>query len=130
MNTIELHQGDCLEVMKTIPSASIDLILADLPFGQTSHPQDKVIPFEPLWEQYKRISKDNSAIILFAQGLFYVDLVQSNRKMFRYDLVWDKVLTTGFLNANKMPLRVHEQIAVFYKKPPVYNPQKNKGQAK
>lgn len=78
--------------------------------------------------QYERIIKDNGCIALFGQGLFYVDLVNSNRKLFRYDLVWDKVLTTGFLNAKKMPLRQHEQIAIFYKKLPTYNPQFTEGQ--
>lgn len=114
---------DCLEGMKTIPDKSIDMILCDLPYGETDNFEDKPLPFEPLWEQYKRIIKHNGAIVLFAQGLFYVDLVNSNRKMFRYDFSWDKVLTSGFLNANKMPLRQHEQIAVFYKKKPTYNPQ-------
>ena len=85
------------------------------------------IPFEPLWEQYKRVTKDNAAIVLFAQGLFFVDLVQSNRKMYRYDLCWDKILISGFLNAKRMPLRQHEQIAVFYKKKPTYNPQMSIG---
>ena len=124
---IDLTQGDCLELMKDIPDKSVDMILCDLPYGKTQNAEDKPIPFEPLWEQYNRIIKDNGAILLFGQGTFYVDLVNSNRKMFRYDLVWDKVLTTGFLNANKMPLRSHEQIAVFYKKLPTYNPQFTEG---
>ena len=114
---------DCLEGMKKIPDKSVDMILCDLPYGVTQNKKDVVIPFVPLWEQYERIIKDNGAIVLFAQGLFYVDLVSSNRKLFRYDLIWDKVLSSGFLNANRMPLRQHEQIAVFYKKLPTYNPQ-------
>lgn len=109
--------------MKGIPDKSIDMILCDLPYGTTSNPADIVIPFSQLWEQYERVIKDDGAILLFAQGIFYVDLVNSNRKMYRYDLVWDKELTSGFLNANRRPLRQHEQIAVFYKKMPVYNPQ-------
>lgn len=124
---IELMNGDCLEKMKEIPDKSVDLILCDLPYGVTANKLDIVIPFEPLWGEYDRITKDNSAILLFAQGMFYVDLVNSNRKIFKYDLIWDKELTTGFLNAKKMPLRKHEQIAVFYKKQPVYNPQMTKG---
>lgn len=124
---IELYNADCLEKMKDIPDKSIDMILCDLPYGVTQNSKDIVIPFEPLWEQYNRIIKDNGAILLFAQGLFYVDVVNSNRKLFRYDLVWDKVLTSGFLNANRMPLRRHEQIAVFYKKLPTYNPQFTQG---
>lgn len=109
--------------MRNIPDKSVDMILCDLPYGVTHNKSDVVIPFEPLWEQYNRIIKDNGVIVLFAQGVFYIDLVNSNRKMFRYDLVWDKQLATGFLNANRMPLRRHEQIAVFYKKLPTYNPQ-------
>ena len=127
MNNIELYNGDCLEVMKTLHNKSIDMILTDLPYGLTQNKTDIIIPFESLWEQYERIIKDNGAIVLFAQGLFYVALVNSNIKLFRYDLVWDKVLTSGFLNAKRMPLRQHEQIAVFYKKLPTYNPQFTEG---
>ena len=121
MNTI--HLGDCLEIMNDIKDGSVDLILCDLPYGTTNNDKDIVIPFDELWKHYKRVIKENGAIVLFAQGLFYIDLVNSNREMFRYDLIWDKILTTGFLNANRMPLRSHEQIAVFYKKQPTYNPQ-------
>ena len=123
MITQKLILGDCLEKMKDIPKKSIDLILCDLPYGLTQNSKDIALPFDKLWEQYNRIIKDNGCIALFAQGLFYVDLVNSNRKMFRYDLIWDKVLTSGFLNAKCMPLRQHEQIAIFYKKLPTYNPQ-------
>ena len=112
----DLYLGDCLDVMKQIPSGSLDMIACDLPYGVTQNKLDIVIPFEPLWREYKRIIKERGCIALFAQGVFFVELVQSNRKMFRYDLVWDKVLTTGFLNAGRMPLRQHEQIAIFYKK--------------
>jgi site-specific DNA-methyltransferase (adenine-specific) len=109
--------------MPIIPDKSIDMILADLPFGVTNNKKDIVIPFELLWKEYERIIKDNGAIALYAQGIFYVDLVNSNRKLFRYDLVWNKILTSGFLNANRQPMRIHEQIGIFYKKQPVYNPQ-------
>lgn len=126
--SIELLHGDCLNLMQSIPDKSIDMILCDLPFGVTQNKADIVIPFEPLWKQYGRIIKDNGAIVLFGQGVFYVDLVNSNRKLFRYDLVWDKQLVSGFLNAKRMPLRQHEQIAVFYKRPPTYNPQFTQGQ--
>ena len=122
-----LLQGDCLEVMQQLPPKSVDLISCDLPYGVTQNAKDVQIPFGPLWKEYERIIKDHGAILLFAQGMFYIDLVNSNRKMFRYDLVWDKQLTTGFLNAKRMPLRQHEQIAVFYKKPPVYHPQFTQG---
>ena len=121
--TVQLYLGDCLEIMGHIPEKSVDMILCDLPYGKTNNIEDKLIPFEELWSHYNRIIKDNGAIVLFSQGAFYVDLVNSNRKMFRYDFVWDKELTSGFLNANRMPLRQHEQIAVFYKKLPTYNPQ-------
>lgn len=126
MNT--LYYGDCLDIMKQIGDGTIDLVLCDLPYGTTQNKWDAVIPFDSLWEQYNRVAKPNAAFVLFAQGLFYVDLVNSNRANFRYDIVWDKQLKSGFLNANVMPLRVHEQIAVFYKSKPTYNPQKVKGQ--
>ena len=123
----DLYLGDCLDVIKQIPSGSLDMIACDLPYGVTQNKLDIVIPLEPLWNEYKRIIKERGCIALFAQGIFFVELVQSNRKMFRYDLVWDKVLTTGFLNAGRMPLRQHEQIAVFYKKLPEYHPQFTEG---
>ena len=123
----DLILGDCLVEMKNISDKSVDMICCDLPYGVTQNSSDVTIPFKPLWDEYERIIKDNGAIVLFAQGLFYVDLVNSNRKLFRYDLIWNKVLTSGFLNAKRMPLRQHEQIAVFYKKLPVYNPQFSTG---
>ena len=126
---VNLMHGDCLKLMNTLAEKSVDLILCDLPYGVTNNKSDIVIPFEPLWEQYKRIIKDSGAICLFAQGIFFVDLVNSCRELFRYDLIWDKILPTGFLNANRMPLRVHEQIAVFYKSLPTYNPQFSEGEA-
>ena len=124
---MKLYNGDCLEVMKTIPDKSVDMICCDLPYELTQNKDDIKIPFEPLWKEYERIIKDNGCIALFAQGLFYIDLVNSNRKLFRYDLVWDKVLTSGFLNAKRMQLRKHEQIAIFYKKLPTYTPQFSQG---
>lgn len=125
---IDLKLGDCIKLMNDIEDNSIDLILCDLPFQKTKNKWDKIIPFEELWKQYNRIIKENGAIILFSQGSFYIDLVNSNRSQFRYDLVWDKQLTTGFLNCNRQPLRKHEQIAVFYKKQPTYNPIFTQGQ--
>ena len=128
LNTI--HQGDCLELMKEIPDKSVDMILCDLPYGQTARNKwDTVIPFEKLWEQYNRIIKENGSITLFANGLFTSDLMQSNRKNWKYNLVWNKVLASGHLNANKQPMRVHEDIVVFYKKQPAYNSQKIEGKA-
>ncbi len=123
MSKIELYRGDCLEEMKKIPNKSIDLILCDLPYGCTHNKVDTPIPLDLLWKQYERVIKNHGAVLLFSQGLFYIDLVNSNRKLFRYDLIWDKILVSGFLNAKRMPLRQHEQVAVFYKKSPTYNPQ-------
>jgi site-specific DNA-methyltransferase (adenine-specific) len=113
---------DCIEGMKLIDDRSIDLIITDLPYGTTKNKWDCIIPFDKLWGQYERIIKDNGAILLFSAQPFTTDLINSNRKLFRYDLVWDKVLSSGFLNAHKMPMRTHETICVFYKKPPKYNP--------
>ena len=119
---MDLLQGDCLELMKNIPDCSIDLILCDLPYGITKCNFDKIIPFEELWKEYKRIIKEHGAIILFSAQPFTTDLIQSNRKMFRYEIIWEKTLPTGFLNAKKMPMKYHENICVFYKHLPTYNP--------
>ncbi len=117
-----------MELMKNIPNKSVDMVLCDLPYGQTKRNKwDTIIPFEPLWNQYKRIIKTNGLIILFGNGMFTADLMISNREMWRYNLIWEKTQPTGFLNANKMPLRNHEDICVFYTSQPTYNPQKTKG---
>ena len=118
-----LLQGDCLELMKQVPDKSIDLILCDLPYGTTANKWDTVIPFDKLWAQYKRIIKDNGAILLFSQMPFGANLIMSNPKMFRYEWIWEKEQGTGWLNAKKMPLKKHENILVFYKHLPTYNPQ-------
>ena len=120
---MELLNGDCLELMKDIPDKSIDLILCDLPYGTTHNKWDTIIPFDKLWAQYKRIIKDNGAILLFSQMPFGASLIMSNPKMFRYEWIWEKNQAVGFLNAKKMPLRKHENILVFYKHLPTYNPQ-------
>ena len=114
---------DCLQGIKKIEENSIDLILCDLPYGVTSNKKDIPLPLEELWTQYKRVIKENGVIILTSQFPFSIDLINTNRSWFRYDLIWDKVLPTGFLNANRMALRVHEHILVFYRKQPTYNPQ-------
>ena len=119
--------GDCLELMNDIPDGSIDMILCDLPYGTTKNKWDSVIPFEPLWEQYNRVIKDNGAIVLFSQMPFTVDLVASNYKDFRYEWIWEKLSASGHLNANRMPMKKHENILVFYKKLPTYNPQFTEG---
>lgn len=133
MEIDKIYKEDCLIGMRDIPDKSIDAIICDLPYGvlnrqNKSAQWDNIIPFEPLWEQYERIIKDNGAIVLFAQGMFTAQLMMSNPKMWRYNLVWRKGnRTTGFLNANRMPLRNHEDICVFYKSLPTYNPQMWKG---
>ena len=119
----EIYHGDCLEIMKNIPDKSVDMVLCDLPYGTTRNKWDTVIPLDLLWEQYERIIKDNGAIVLFAQTPFDKVLGVSNLKMLRYEWIYSKTKPTGFLNANKMPLKKHENILVFYKKLPTYNPQ-------
>ena len=123
----QLMFGDCLERMKEIPDGSIDLILADPPFGTTKCSWDSVIPFEPMWNELKRIIKPNGAVVLFGAEPFSSMLRCSNLKMFKYDWVWEKSKATGFLNSKKQPLRAHEVISVFYSKPPTYNPQMVEG---
>ena len=125
--TVELIHGDCLEVMPTLTDKSIDMILCDLPYGTTACKWDTIIPFEPLWKQYKRIIKDNGAIVLFGGQPFASALVMSNVKMFKYGWIWAKSKATGHLNAKIQPLRVSENICVFYNKQCVYNPQMVKG---
>lgn len=121
-------QGDCIEVMKKIPDKSIDMILCDLPYGTTQNKWDSLIPLDELWAQYNRIIKDNGAIVLTSQGIFTAKLILSNEKNFKYKWVWEKSKATNFLNAKKQPLRKHEDICVFYKKQPVYNPQMTAGE--
>ena len=120
--------GDCLRYMNYIKDKSIDLIVCDLPYGVTLNPKDKRINLKKLWIHYERIIKYKGVIVLTSQFPFTLDLINSNKKWFRYDLIWDKQLTSGFLNANRMPLRSHEHILVFYKKLGTYNPQFTEGQ--
>jgi site-specific DNA-methyltransferase (adenine-specific) len=122
MDLNRIYLGDCLELMNDIPDGSIDMILCDLPYGTTQNKWDIIIPFPELWEQYSRVIKENGAIILTGQQPFTTDLINSNRRIFRYEIIWEKTLPLGFLNAKKMPLRAHENILVFYKKLPTYNP--------
>lgn len=123
----EIIHGDCLELMKDIPTASVDMILCDLPYGTTKCKWDVIIPFEMLWEQYERVIKDNGAIVLTAAQPFTSLLVMSNLKLFKYEWIYTKTKGVGYLNANKMPITNHENILVFYKKSPIYNPQYSKG---
>ena len=124
---IDLRHGDCLDVMKDIPDKSIDMILCDLPYGTTKNKWDSVIDLNELWTGYERIIKDNGAIVLFSQMPFTAELTHSNLKLFKYEWIWEKDNGTGFLNAKKMPLKIHENILVFYKKLPTYNPQMRTG---
>lgn len=121
-------EGDCLEAMKDLPEKSIDMILCDLPYGTTQNQWDSVIPLNELWKHYERIIKDNGAIVLTAQGLFSAKLMLSNPKLFKYKITWVKSKPTNFLNAKKQPLRKHEDILIFYKKQPHYNPQMTIGE--
>lgn len=121
MSKYELHLGDCLEVMKSIPAGSVDMILCDLPYGTTQNKWDSVIPFEALWTHYNRICK--GAIVLTSAQPFTSVLIVSNLRQFKYQWVWNKSKVTGVLNAKKQPLRNHEDICVFYQKQPTYNPQ-------
>lgn len=123
MKNIELWNGDCLELMKNIPDKSIDMILCDLPYGTTNCKWDIIIPFDKLWEQYNRIIKDNSVIVLFGNEPFSSHLRLSNIENYKYDWIWKKTKAQGFFNAKKMPLKDYENVSVFYKKQPIYNPQ-------
>lgn len=119
----KLIEGDCLEVMKNIPDKSIDMILCDLPYAMTQNKWDSLIPLDLLWKEYERIIKDNGAIVLTSQGVFTAKLILSNEKIFKYKVTWIKSKPTNFLNAKKQPLRKYEDICIFYKKQPTYNPQ-------
>lgn len=123
----KLMFGDCLERMKELETDSIDLCLTDPPYGTTACKWDSVISFEPMWEQLKRIVKDNGAICLFGSEPFSSALRMSNINMFKYDWIWNKLRTSGAFNANRMPLKSHEVVSVFYKKLPLYKPQMTKG---
>ncbi|MCQ2280831.1 MAG: hypothetical protein MJZ49_08550 [Bacteroidales bacterium] len=119
-----IYNEDCLVGMQRIPDGSVDCIICDLPYGTTQNKWDIIIPFDKLWEQYLRVAKENAAIVLFSQMPFTIDVVNSMRKYFRYELIWEKSQGSGFLNANKMPLKIHENILLFYRKLPTYNMQK------
>jgi DNA modification methylase len=122
-------QGDCLEVMQSIPDKSVNMILCDLPYGTTQNKWDSVIDLQKLWAEYERIIKDDGAIVLTSQGIFTAKLILSNEKLFKYKITWIKSKSTNFLNAKKQPLRKHEDICIFYKKQPTYNPQMTEGEA-
>lgn len=123
-----IFNHDCLKVMDYLISQNIkvDAIITDLPYGTTKNRWDNIIPFDEMWNRIWKINKDNGAVCLFCDGLFMANLMLSD-KNWKYNRIWNKELPSGFLNANKMPLRVTEEIAIFYKKQPTYNPQKVKG---
>lgn len=123
----KVYHMDCLEGMKLIKDKSIDMILCDLPYGQTSNKWDSLIDLKKLWEQYNRIIKDNGCIALTAKGKFMVDLICSNKDMYRYEWIWNKNKGANFAHAKRMPLNVHEYVLIFYKKQPTYNPQMVQG---
>ena len=126
----KIYNEDCIgeKGMCLIPDKSVNMILCDLPYGVTARNKwDTIIPFKPLWEQYERVIKDNGIICLTATQPFATKLINSNEKLFKYDLIWDKKLPTGFLNAKRQPLRRHELVLCFYKKMPIYNPIMRKG---
>ena len=122
MSDIKLLNGDCVQLMKNIPDKSIDMILCDLPYSMTSMKWDCLIPFDKLWEQYNRIAKDDGIIVLFSAGLFTIDLIESNRKMFKYKLIWNKNVPTGMSSAKYRPMKYYEEICVFANGKTTYNP--------
>lgn len=120
---MKLLHGDCLEKMKEIPDGSVDMVLSDPPYGTTACKWDSIIPLEPMWEQLKRVTKKNGAIVMTASQPFTSALVMSNLGMFKYDWCWKKSKVTGVLNAKKQPLRTKEDVLVFCRNTPVYYPQ-------
>ena len=124
MQINNIYNGDCLELMKEIQSGSIDMILCDLPYGTTACKWDTIIPFSELWSQYKRVIKENGAIVLTSSQPFTSALVMSNPKMFKYEWIWKKERPTNPLLCKKQPPKYHENILVFYQKQPIFNPTK------
>ena len=122
-----LFNGECLNIMSTLSDDCVDMVFCDLPYGTTQNSWDSLIPFDKLWEQYRRIVKENGAIVLTAQSPFDKILACSNLKDFRYEWIWEKNKATGHLNAKKMPMKAHENVLIFYRKLPTYNPQKTTG---
>ena len=128
MSDINLIHDDCLKVLPTIHDGSVDCIITDLPYGVTNKASeagkwDSPLPMEQMWEQFWRVLKPNGAVVLFAQGMFTAQLMMSQPKYWRYNLIWDKCRASGFLNSKRMPLRWHEDICVFYRSLPTYNVQ-------
>lgn len=127
MQPNQIINADCFDIFPHIQTASVDMIFTDLPYGTTQSPWDSVLPFDQLWAAYERIIKDNGAILLFAKAPFDKVLACSNLRLYKYDWIWEKNKATGHLNKTLMPLQAHENILVFYKRPPIYNPQMSQG---
>ena len=127
MKIDNIYNMDCLEGMKQIPDGTIDAVICDLPYGTTRNQWDSVIPLDQLWTEYRRITKPNAAIVLFGQQPFTSALLMSNPQNFRYEWIWQKSRATGHLNAKKMPMKIHENVLIFYDTLPTYNPQFTKG---
>ncbi|MBL7214923.1 MAG: site-specific DNA-methyltransferase [Phycisphaerae bacterium] len=125
----QVLDGDCLDIMNYLPANCVDMVLCDLPYGTTQNKWDSVISLDELWKRYHRVVKNNGAIVLTAQGVFTAKLILSNETDFKYKIIWEKSKPTNFLNAKKQPLRKHEDVCVFYRKPPVYNPEMRPGKA-
>lgn len=125
----KIFEEDCLDLMTYLPDSCVDMVLCDLPYGTTQNKWDSVIPLDKLWERYNRIVKKNGAIVLTSQGIFTAKLILSNEKCFKYKIVWEKSKPTNFLNAKKQPLRKHEDICVFYRNQPTFNPQMGIGKS-
>lgn len=121
MNQCDLYCGNCLELMQLLPDKSVDMVICDPPYGVTHNKWDKELDLGALWSEYNRITKDNAAILMFGSGKFLIKLAYSNLKYYRHKIVWKKTAPTGFLNAGRTPLRAHEDILVFYRKPPNFN---------
>lgn len=128
MDNVELILGDCLEIMPTLPAGSVDLILVDPPYGTTRCPWDEVIPYGKLWPEIRRLRKPNAATAIFAAGMFTAKTMVSNEAEYRYRWTWIKDNRTNFLNAKRQPLRVTEDVVIFYEKQPTYNPQMTQGE--
>jgi site-specific DNA-methyltransferase (adenine-specific) len=124
-----IYNADCLEILKTLPDNSIDLMVTDIPYATTKLNWDKSVDLQKMWPEWKRVVKQDGAFIFTATQPFATDLINSARDLFKYDLIWNKVRACGFLNANKMPLKTHESILIFYRKLPVYNPVMREGKA-
>ena len=120
---VDLHLGDCLDILPTLPDDSIDMVMVDLPYGTTACKWDSIIPLDFLWEQYNRICKKNAAMLFTSAQPFTTTLASSNINNFRYEWIWEKPQGTNPMNAKVMPLKSHENILVFYRSKPTYNPQ-------